>query len=314
MEKFLIIILIFWQNWKVKKCYCMSMIIDQLKNKDNFTFQEKLVADFIIKEPWSLIDMTLHDLSLATFTSDPTIMRLCKKCGFKGYSDFKNHFVLEYNSMLNNRIDKLDEFNKQVLSHKEFYELYPNSVSQNIANVAKSLSASKINRIVQTMMSAKKVLIFATNYSNHIAQIYRMKFGELGLDVSVHDSNDFYLFSYIQTNQISTYAFVITVSGENTLSQEIIPKLIEFNIPYCFISRNPDAPGAKKSNEFILIDNHYSDIMDRGYFAFGLNYVLESIYLFSYLSEIKDLQKRIDTTHRMFPDFYKKPYNQKRKG
>ncbi len=290
------------------------MIIDQLKTKYNFTFQEKLVADFIIKEPWSLIDMTLHDLSLSTFTSDPTIMRLCKKCGFKGYSDFKYHFVLEYNSMLNKRVDKLDDFDKQEISQKEFFELYPISINRSIEQVTTNTSAKQINRIVQTIMKAKKVLIFATNYSNHIAQIYRMKYGELGLDVSVHDSNDFYLFSYIQTNKIPTFAIVITVSGENTLSQEIVPHLLEFKIPYLFISKNPEAFGAKHAKEFIHINTDQSEIMDRGFFSFGLNYVLEMIYLFAFIGEIEDLQKRIETTHAMFPDFYKKPYNQKRKG
>lgn len=290
------------------------MIIDQLKAKEKFTFQEKLVADFIINEPWQLIEMTLHDLALSSFTSDPTIMRLCKKLGFKGFSDFKYHFVLEYNSMLDNRIDKLDDFNKQELSKKEFFELYPSSINRSIEQVSNNISANQINRIVQNMMKAKKVLIFATNYSNHIAQIYRMKYGELGLDVSVHDSNDFYLFSYIKTNQIQTFAIVITVSGENTLSQEIVPRLCEFDIPYLFISKNPDSEGAKNATEFIHFNTDHSEIMDRGYFSFGLNYVLEMIYLFAFLGEIKDLQERVETTHKMFPDFYSKTYNQKRRG
>ena len=294
----------------------MNMIIDLLKESENFTYQEKLVANYIIKEPWIIIDATLHDLSLATYTSDPTVMRLCKKLGFKGYSDFKYHFVKEYNEMLKDRSLKLNEFSHQELSLKEFYELYPSSISRSIEDINNTTSIIQINRIVQHMMKAKKLLIFATNYSHHVAQIFRMKYGELGLDVSVHDSNDFYLFSYIQTNNVPSFAIVITVSGENTLSQEIIPKLLEFNIPYLFISRNPDALGAQKATEFIHEKNDYSDIMDRGYFTFGLNYIFEMIYLVAYLDNIKDLQKQIEATHKMFPDFYNKKYikNSNKKG
>ena len=63
------------------------MIIDKLKELKNVTTQEQAVIDYILKEPWAILDISIHDLSIASYTSAATIVRLTKKLGFKGYSD-----------------------------------------------------------------------------------------------------------------------------------------------------------------------------------------------------------------------------------
>lgn len=282
------------------------MILDKLKSLSNLTDIEKNIATYILNEPWNILSMTLHDLSLATFSSDPSVMRFCRKLGYQGFTDFKYHFVAEYDEIINDKSNHLKGLSEQAISQKEFYELYPSSLSRVIQQISQNTNPSQINRIVKRMLNSQKLLIFATNYSSHIAQIFRMKFSELGLDVSVLDSNDFYLFSYIETKSVSTFAIVITVSGENTLAQEIIPRMAQFDIPYLFISKNPHSEGALKATELIHIHYDENDIMDRGFFTLALNYIFETIYLFAYLNDIKDMKLRIQKTYELFPEFYQK--------
>lgn len=282
------------------------MIIDKLKSLSTLTDIEKNIATYILNEPWNILSMTLHDLSLATFSSDPSIMRFCKKLGYQGFTDFKYHFVAEYDEIINDKSNQLKGLSEQDISQREFFELYPKSISHIIQQISQNTNPSQINRIVKRMLSSQKILIFATNYSRHIAQIYGMKFSELGLDVSVLDSNDFYLFSYLHTKEVSTFAIIITVSGKNTLAQEIIPRMIQFNIPYLFISKNPHSEGALKATELIHINYDENDIMDRGFFTLALNYIFETIYLFAYLNDIKDMKQRIQKTYEFFPEFYQR--------
>ena len=57
---------------------------------------ETLVFDFIIKSPEEVQQMTIRDLASQAHVSTSTIVRLCTKLGFEGWSDLK--FYLKNNS------------------------------------------------------------------------------------------------------------------------------------------------------------------------------------------------------------------------
>jgi len=50
---------------------------------------EHSVADYVIKHSEKVISMTLAELAHRTDVSEPSIMRLCRRLGCSGYSDFK---------------------------------------------------------------------------------------------------------------------------------------------------------------------------------------------------------------------------------
>src|SRR5471030_3479164 len=76
------------------------MIIDKMKNLKNFTFQEQVTVDHIIKYPKDLLEMNVTELAEASYTSASTIIRLCKKLGTKGYADLKFIYASEYQEMM----------------------------------------------------------------------------------------------------------------------------------------------------------------------------------------------------------------------
>ena len=50
---------------------------------------EKLVADFVLNDPKSVITMKTAEASSAMGISEPTLIRFCKALGFSGYQEFK---------------------------------------------------------------------------------------------------------------------------------------------------------------------------------------------------------------------------------
>ena len=52
---------------------------------DSFFEAEKKIADFILSNKSDIIDMTVAELALASGTSDATVSRFCRRCGFNGF-------------------------------------------------------------------------------------------------------------------------------------------------------------------------------------------------------------------------------------
>jgi len=72
------------------------MLIETLTKKENFTSNEIVLADFILKDIDAFSYMTSRDLAEKAFVSPPTVSRFCQKLGAKGFSEFKVQLIAEY--------------------------------------------------------------------------------------------------------------------------------------------------------------------------------------------------------------------------
>lgn len=71
------------------------MIIERLSDETRFTATEKKVIEFIQEHPRVVTNLSLDDLAAACFTSQASIIRLCKKLGTKGFAEFKVQLASE---------------------------------------------------------------------------------------------------------------------------------------------------------------------------------------------------------------------------
>ena len=81
---------------------------------DEFFEAEKKIADFMMEHKAEVVDMTVGELARASGTSDATVSRFCRRCGFKGFHSLKLALareVLEEEQMdrnVSNDIDRGD--------------------------------------------------------------------------------------------------------------------------------------------------------------------------------------------------------------
>jgi RpiR family carbohydrate utilization transcriptional regulator len=67
-----------------------TKLLRQIKNTiPELRKSEKLVADFVLNDPKSVITMKTAEASSAIGISEPTLIRFCKALGFSGYQEFK---------------------------------------------------------------------------------------------------------------------------------------------------------------------------------------------------------------------------------
>lgn len=64
-------------------------VLDALERKEGFTAAEAEVADYILAHPDEVARGGIAELAVATFTSNATIIRLCRKVGVTGFRELR---------------------------------------------------------------------------------------------------------------------------------------------------------------------------------------------------------------------------------
>lgn len=64
-------------------------VLDALKRMEGFTPAEKDLAHYILEHLDDVAHMNISELSSAVYTSNPTVVRMCRKLGLEGYRDFR---------------------------------------------------------------------------------------------------------------------------------------------------------------------------------------------------------------------------------
>ena len=123
---------------------------------DSFFEAEKKIADYIMEHKEQAVDMTVGELAKASGTSDATVSRFCRRCGFKGFQNLKLTLAREIleeehqSQEVTNDIDRtdLEQSLKNILANK-IAELTETIKMMDIKNLEVILDKLEHARIVQ---------------------------------------------------------------------------------------------------------------------------------------------------------------------
>jgi RpiR family carbohydrate utilization transcriptional regulator len=120
---------------------------------DSFFEAEKKIADYIMEHKEQAVDMTVGELAKASGTSDATVSRFCRRCGFKGFQNLKLTLareILDQSQEVTNDIDRtdLEQSLKNILANK-IAELTETIKMMDIKNLEVILDKLEHARIVQ---------------------------------------------------------------------------------------------------------------------------------------------------------------------
>ena len=62
-------------------------IIDQIRNRESFTPTENTLAKYLEENSRQVVNMSLEQLANTLYVSKSSIIRFCKKLGFKGHKE-----------------------------------------------------------------------------------------------------------------------------------------------------------------------------------------------------------------------------------
>lgn len=189
------------------------MLIEKLKQGDNFTNHEREVAQYILENTDKVPGMTSAELAMASFTSKATVVRLSQKLGLTGYQELRLKLVEEITQK--NRLSQMlaDEPVNEKSTYTDIIHTLPILYDKAVTNTRLALDKNSMNRINHVLQRAECIDIYGTGISYILAQSAAFKFATLGMESSAYESiNGHYLAA--RKNK-RTVAFLVSFTGAN---------------------------------------------------------------------------------------------------
>ncbi|TCS76164.1 MurR/RpiR family transcriptional regulator [Pectinatus cerevisiiphilus] len=222
-------------------------VIDKIASCYNDLFDaEKRVADYIMAHSNEVINMTVAELAEASESSKATIVRVCKKCGCKGFYHLKikmaKEMVEQDNVEVSNNIDinYLEQSLKNILANK--YE----ELKQTILNI----DIQNLRTIINCIKNANMVLFAAQGNTIPIALDGAYKFTELGI---TSFSSTIWEHQLVLAHRLKKADVVIAISasGESKNLLSIIDAAVKQNATIVAVTNSATSSLASKANYHI---------------------------------------------------------------
>ena len=205
------------------------MLVDKLRDFEQFSYQEKMIADYILTHPKKVLKMKIKDLAAVTFTSASCITRFCKKVGSRDFPDFKIELAICYaESLRNGELDSKPL--RKEMTTQDVMDILPTVYGYSYMNTKKLLKQNIIDRVINYIRHAHRVDIYGESVNFYIAQKVSFNLQTIGISAFAYSlSNE----DYIRRQSLDkrkAYSIIISHTGTNESMKKIAKRLYEANM------------------------------------------------------------------------------------
>lgn len=197
----------------------MELIYNYYKNKyKELTKTEKLIAEYIIKNPKKVITSPALELGKEIGVSDASVLRFSKMMGFEKFIDLKNYLTEEIgrNQSPNERIvSNWNNFN----SKNDLVDKIINADLENIKKFLSEIDITQLNRAVEILNNSKKIYYLGLGSSKVIAQYMYWYTRRMGFESECINEGGLGLYEVIQNMKKNETVFMF--SFPRLLSDEV---------------------------------------------------------------------------------------------
>lgn len=256
------------------------LIKDQLREKKNMSNNEKIVANYLLKADENIEKDTVRTVAEKTYTSPSTIIRLCHKLGFTGFSDFKNKFLNEvkYFNLQFQNVDVNFPFRREDTA-REVMSKITDLYIETIKDTEKVVDIRTLLRCRKICSESEEIHIFS--YGTYLNQAYsfKEKMMKIGKKVMISSNLNYQLYE-AEIMQAGDIAIIISYSGETNNSLLIAKQCRKNNIPTIAITSIGENDLTKICDETLYISTKESLYKNIGDYSIHLSvsYVLDVLY------------------------------------
>ncbi|PLR84362.1 MurR/RpiR family transcriptional regulator [Bacillus sp. V33-4] len=144
-------------------------VLDQIQiNYPQFSAKEKEIADYILENKGSILNINIKDLAVKTNSSTSTVTRFCKKIECSSFMEFK--------VMLNREIEGAKDHKNSFGKVESFYQ-------QVVDSTVSLIDRDQVTTVVQMIKEAEKILVFGIGSSGLTALELKYRLMRMGLIV-----------------------------------------------------------------------------------------------------------------------------------
>ena len=204
---------------------------------------ENNVICFLLNEVETASELSVHELARRTFSSPSTVIRLCKKIGFRGYKDFRKAFLYEAAIRKESGMKQMEEIRRED-SLEEIVNKVTVKNILSLENTVKLADMEILKRSVDLLEKADALYLFGMGASLMVAQDAYLKFLRVHkpcfISADVHSQ-------YLQAMNAGkgSAAVILSYSGRTQEMIRCAEALKKNGVPIILISRFGDSPLAR---------------------------------------------------------------------
>ena len=244
---------------------------------DSFFEAEKKIADYIMEHKEQAVDMTVGELAKASGTSDATVSRFCRRCGFKGFQNLKLTLAREIleeehqSQEVTNDIDRTD-------LEQSLKNILANKIAE-LTETIKMMDIKNLEVILDKLEHARMVQLAAVGNTIPVALDGAFKLNQLGIPAvagDIWEAQAAYAFNLGPEDVV----LIISNSGTSNRLQILAQGAKENGAAVILITNNPESPLAQMADYRIITATREKLFTEEFWFSrVAATAVMEILYL-----------------------------------
>ena len=283
--------------------------LNELKRMNKLTSTEQGIVNYILTNPEELEKISSRQLAELTYTSPATVVRICQKLGFSGYSEFKIKYLQEVNQTpMMDQINRTNPITSEDSLHRIVNKVAALEITA-IEQTKKGIDLDQLNRVSELLNQATCIDFYAFDNNLHLAKNACSHFLYAGKQAIIHDSSNAQFMQAFASVE-GHVAIIISRTGENPMLYRIANVLRERKIPLLVLTESRHSSLAKISTEHLYLYNvHRFTDMGTILFQTSVQYLFDLLFaiLFSRNFENSVKQNEMYEEINEYHQFYKEP-------
>jgi DNA-binding MurR/RpiR family transcriptional regulator len=153
---------------------------------DSLTKSEQKVAEAILNDNEKILYCSITDFAEISGVGDATVLRFCRKIGFKSYQLLKLELAREISIQNSHRVSNLSN---EITTNDTAEDIVQKTINLNIAAINETqslLELGQIHEAVKLMLTASRIHFCGSGVSQITALDAVYKFTRIGLNVASH--------------------------------------------------------------------------------------------------------------------------------
>ena len=146
---------------------------------DQFFEAEKKIADCIMERKEDVVEMTVAELAAASQTSDATVSRFCRRCGFKGFQNLKLALAKEVMEESHKAVQVSNDIDRQK-KRQSIQNILANKVAE-LEETAAMINEAELEQVLCLLEQAQTVQVAAVGNTIPVAMDCAFKLNQLGI-------------------------------------------------------------------------------------------------------------------------------------
>lgn len=192
----------------------MSDILSTIRNHlDRLKNAEKRVAECVLREADQVVRYTITELAEKAGTSEPTVIRFCRKIGLQGYMDLRLNLArtLPSSGYIHETIEEND-------SSVQILEKIVSSNQEALKETLNNLDVGELEQAAELLARAQRIEFYGSGGSGLVALDAHHKFFRLGVPCIAHADSHMQVMS---ASLLSEQCVVVAISATGSTKDVI---------------------------------------------------------------------------------------------